>query len=83
MRIFNFKMLEMPLTPGKFIFLTFQVFDDAYKSTLSCIILDDIETLLDYVAIGPRFSNLVLQALKVLLKQLPPAVSIPCYQLTL
>ncbi|KAJ8319895.1 hypothetical protein KUTeg_001482 [Tegillarca granosa] len=39
------------------------IFDDAYKSPLSCIIVDDIERLLDYVPIGPRFSNLVLQAL--------------------
>ncbi|ESN92582.1 hypothetical protein HELRODRAFT_189514 [Helobdella robusta] len=49
-----------------------KVFDDAYKSPLSCIILDDIEGLLDYVAIGPRFSNLVFQALRVLLRKLPP-----------
>jgi len=49
-----------------------KVFEDAYKSVLSCIILDDLERLLDYVSIGPRFSNLVLQALLVLLKKLPP-----------
>ena len=57
----------------RFCFL--QIFDDAYKSSLSCVILDDIERLLDYVPIGPRFSNLVLQALLVLLKKLPPPVS--------
>lgn len=49
-----------------------KIFDDAYKSPLSCIIVDDIERLLDYVPIGPRFSNLVLQALLVLLKKVPP-----------
>uniref|UniRef100_A0AAQ4RZK5 Vesicle-fusing ATPase n=1 Tax=Gasterosteus aculeatus aculeatus TaxID=481459 RepID=A0AAQ4RZK5_GASAC len=48
------------------------VFDDAYKSQLSCVVVDDIERLLDYVPIGPRFSNLVLQALLVLLKKAPP-----------
>uniref|UniRef100_A0A8C2WR69 Vesicle-fusing ATPase n=1 Tax=Cyclopterus lumpus TaxID=8103 RepID=A0A8C2WR69_CYCLU len=48
------------------------VFDDAYKSQLSCVVVDDIERLLDYVPIGPRFSNLVLQALLVLLKKTPP-----------
>ena len=53
----------------------FQVFDDAYKSQLSCVVVDDIERLLDYVPIGPRFSNLVLQALLVLLKKPPPKVS--------
>ena len=36
---------------------------------MSCIIIDDIEKLLDYVPIGPRFSNMVLQALLVLLKK--------------
>lgn len=54
----------------------FQVFDDAYKSQLSCVVVDDIERLLDYVPIGPRFSNLVLQALLVLLKKAPPKVRV-------
>ncbi|KAM9779679.1 vesicle-fusing ATPase [Neosynchiropus ocellatus] len=49
-----------------------KVFDDAYKSQLSCVVVDDIERLLDYVPIGPRFSNMVLQALLVLLKKTPP-----------
>jgi len=46
-----------------------KVFEDAYKSPLSLIVLDDIERLLEYVAIGPRFSNVVLQALLILLKR--------------
>ncbi|CAI9785049.1 unnamed protein product [Fraxinus pennsylvanica] len=49
-----------------------KVFEDAYKSPLSIIILDDIERLLEYVAIGPRFSNLISQTLLVLMKRLPP-----------
>ena len=49
-----------------------KVFDDAYKSTLSCIVVDNIERLLDYGAVGCRYSNLVLQALLVLLKKQPP-----------
>ena len=49
-----------------------KVFEDAYKSPLSLIVLDDIERLLEYVAIGPRFSNVVLQALLILLKRQPP-----------
>ncbi|TXG48620.1 hypothetical protein EZV62_024495 [Acer yangbiense] len=40
-----------------------KVFEDAYKSPLSIIILDDIERLLEYVAIGPRFSNIISQTL--------------------
>jgi vesicle-fusing ATPase len=49
-----------------------RVFNDAYKSPLSLIILDDIERLIEYVAVGPRFSNVVLQTLLVLTKALPP-----------
>lgn len=49
-----------------------KIFDDAYRSTLSCIVVDNIERLLDYGPIGPRYSNLTLQALLVLLKKQPP-----------
>ncbi|CAI5479711.1 unnamed protein product, partial [Closterium sp. Yama58-4] len=49
-----------------------KVFDDAYKSAFSIVILDDIERVFEYVSIGPRFSNLVLQSLLVLVKKLPP-----------
>ena len=37
-----------------------KIFDDAYKSDLSLIILDDIERLIEYIHIGPRFSNTIL-----------------------
>jgi len=37
-----------------------KIFEDAYKSPLSMIVLDDIERLLEFVHIGPRFSNNVL-----------------------
>lgn len=49
-----------------------KVFSDAYKSELSCVVVDDIESLLEYSPIGPRYSNFVLQNLKLLLKKLPP-----------
>ncbi|KJE92965.1 N-ethylmaleimide-sensitive factor b [Capsaspora owczarzaki ATCC 30864] len=49
-----------------------KAFDDSYKSPLSVIIIDEIERLLDYAPIGPRFSNSVLQTLLVLAKRLPP-----------
>jgi vesicle-fusing ATPase len=48
------------------------VFEDAYKSDVSAIILDDIDRIVDFSAIGMRFSNRMLQALLVLLKTLPP-----------
>lgn len=43
-------------------------FNDAYKSEESIIILDEIESLIEYVDIGPRFSNNILQALKIFIK---------------
>jgi len=49
-----------------------KIFEDSYKSPLSLIIIDDIERLLEYVPIGPRFSNQVLQTLMVVTKKLPP-----------
>jgi vesicle-fusing ATPase len=49
-----------------------KVFDDAYRSTLSCVVVDNIERLLDYGPIGPRYSNIALQTLLVLLKKQPP-----------
>lgn len=55
-----------------------KIFEDAYKSTLSCILIDNIERLLDYSPIGARYSNLVLQALLVLLGKRPPKVFCFC-----
>ena len=49
-----------------------RIFDDAYKSPLSLILIDSIELLIDWNEIGPRFSNTVVQTLKVLLKKDPP-----------
>jgi len=37
-----------------------KIFEDAYKSNLSLIILDDIERLIEFIHIGPRFSNPIL-----------------------
>ncbi|OJD37180.1 vesicular-fusion protein sec18 [Diplodia corticola] len=49
-----------------------KTFRDAYKSPLSVVVIDNIELLVDWVPIGPRFSNTVLVALKVLLGKQPP-----------
>lgn len=48
-----------------------KAFDDAHKTPQSLIILDDIERLIDYTPIGPRFSNTILQCLLVLIKKAP------------
>ncbi|KAH9467260.1 hypothetical protein Pst134EB_002282 [Puccinia striiformis f. sp. tritici] len=50
----------------------YKVFSDSYKSPMSVIVVDNIERILDWVPIGPRFSNGVLQALMVLLGKRPP-----------
>ncbi|ORX60980.1 AAA-domain-containing protein [Piromyces finnis] len=49
-----------------------KIFNDSYKSPLSVIVIDSLERLLDWVPIGPRFSNTILQTLLVLLKKQPP-----------
>ena len=52
-----------------------KIFTDSYKSPFSVIVVDNIERLLDWNPIGPRFSNGVLQALVVLFGKRPPKVS--------
>lgn len=49
-----------------------KAFEDAYKSPSSCIILDDLERLIDFSQLGGRYSNTLLQALLVLIKRTPP-----------
>lgn len=47
-------------------------FRDIYKSPLNVLVIDKIETLINYVPIGPRFSNEILQMLIVNLNKKPP-----------
>lgn len=42
------------------------------QSPLSLVILDNIERLLEFVPIGPRFSNTLLQIVLELLEKPPP-----------
>jgi len=37
-----------------------KIFEDAYKSELSLIVLDDIERLIEFIQLGCRFSNPLL-----------------------
>ena len=50
-----------------------ETFEDADSSPLSIVILSDIERLIDFVHLGMRFSNAVLQAILVKLKHQPPS----------
>lgn len=49
-----------------------QIFDDAFKTPFACIIIDEIEMLLNYVPMGPRFSSVVLQGIRSLIKSKRP-----------
>lgn len=51
-----------------------RVFSDAYKSAVSMVILDEIELMIEWVPVGPRFQNGVLMAIASLLKTKPPKV---------
>lgn len=45
-----------------------EIFEDAYKSEQAVVILDDIEGIVEFVPIGPRFLNTLLQAIKLYTK---------------
>ncbi|GAB7341124.1 hypothetical protein MBLNU457_7432t1 [Dothideomycetes sp. NU457] len=49
-----------------------KIFTDAYKSPLNCLVIDNIELLIDWVPVGPRFSQGVLAALKGFMTNRPP-----------
>lgn len=59
------KLVSLTLEASRAAYIS-QVFNDSYKSTESVIILDNIERLIDYVPIGPRFSNLIMQTIATL-----------------
>lgn len=45
-----------------------EIFINGYKCKQCLIIIDDIESLIDYVPLGPRFSNAVLQTIKTFVR---------------
>ncbi|KAG5316438.1 NSF1 ATPase, partial [Acromyrmex insinuator] len=49
-----------------------KVFDQAYDSAYSCILIDNIERLLSYCPIKSKYSILTLQTFLVLLEKSPP-----------
>ncbi|KAK1836059.1 P-loop containing nucleoside triphosphate hydrolase protein [Podospora conica] len=49
-----------------------KIFTDAYKSPLSMLILDNIEAMIEWNPIGPRFSNVIVRTLVTLLQTPPP-----------
>lgn len=49
-----------------------KIFTDAYKSPLNVLVLDNIELIVDWVPVGPRFSSAVLAAIKGLMENKPP-----------
>lgn len=67
------------LTPGDFLGLNefakvnllANTFRMAYRAKEACIVLDELERIIEYIEEGPRFSNSILQALLVLIKKVP------------
>lgn len=49
-----------------------KVFTDAHKSPLSLLILDNLERMMEWVPVGPRFSNIILQTVVTLMQTPPP-----------
>ncbi|KAK8133798.1 hypothetical protein PG984_005810 [Apiospora sp. TS-2023a] len=47
-------------------------FTDAYKSTQSILILDEIETMISYSPVGPRFQSEIATSISVLMRAEPP-----------
>ncbi|CAL8068039.1 unnamed protein product [Calicophoron daubneyi] len=46
-----------------------KIFDDGAKSPMSVVIVDNIEGLIEYNPVGPRFSNYIVQAIRDLVSQ--------------
>lgn len=51
-----------------------RAFNDAWKSRQSIIIMDEIETMIEYTPVGPRFQSGVLSAIGLLMRTVPPKV---------
>jgi hypothetical protein len=47
------------------------IFNNAYRSPNSLVIVDEIERILEYVKMGNKFSNPILQCLYICLKKMP------------
>ncbi|VDL62633.1 unnamed protein product [Hymenolepis diminuta] len=53
--------------------MIYEIFDDAAKSPMSVVIVDNLEGLIEYNPVGPRYSNYMVQAIKDLLSKPLPA----------
>jgi vesicle-fusing ATPase len=49
-----------------------------FRSMMSCVVVDNIERLLDYGPIGPRYSNLTLQVTKTMVQLVHATQILPC-----
>jgi vesicle-fusing ATPase len=47
------------------------IFENAYRSPESAVVIDDIESIIEFSPHGPRFANKILQSILVLLRCLP------------
>jgi vesicle-fusing ATPase len=58
--------------PGQKVAYIDSVFQEAYKTPLACIVLDDLERLVEYVPLGKSYNPHVLNSLLVLISKPPP-----------
>ncbi len=70
-KIISPELLVKYMESGKYTSI-YNIFEDGYKSPFSIIILDNIERLIEYIKVGPRFSNLLVQTISVFAKKIPP-----------
>jgi vesicle-fusing ATPase len=64
-------LIARPSAAGK-INLIQTVFEDAYKTPLAIVVLDDLENIIEYVRMGNSYNPSILNALRVLCNQQPP-----------
>jgi vesicle-fusing ATPase len=65
------KLISLSHDINKASFIT-QLFHDSYRSREAVIILDNIEALVNFIAIGPHYSHILINTISTLLTAQPP-----------
>ncbi|KAH8677832.1 P-loop containing nucleoside triphosphate hydrolase protein [Xylariales sp. PMI_506] len=70
-RIVNPRQLIGMTEQAKIAYLQ-RLFQDAYKSPISVVILDEVEAMIEYNPVGYKYQNGILNTIGVLMKGVPP-----------
>jgi vesicle-fusing ATPase len=65
------KLISLAHDVNKASFVT-QLFNDSYRSGEAVILLDNIEALVNFIAIGPHYSHILVNTISTLLTAQPP-----------